>query len=79
MQLIAGVVVVALALVAIGFTAILLARGWNALREELAPGFRIDPPRPRSLILALLGVLLPVLLLAAFTTYFAIWLLRMLA
>ncbi len=70
-------VALGLALAGIIVTAILLVSGWNALGEELLPGFRIDPPRARSLALALLGVVLPILLLAAFTTYFAIWLLRM--
>ena len=70
-------VALGLALAGIIVTAILLVSGWNALGEELLPGFRIDPPRARSLALILLGVVLPILLLAAFTTYFAIWLLRM--
>ncbi len=72
-----SMVALGLALAGIIVTAILLVSGWNALSEELLPGFRIDPPRARSLALTLLGVVLPNLLLAAFTTYFAIWLLRM--
>ncbi len=70
-------VALGLALAGIIVTAILLVSGWNALGEELLPGFRIDPPRACSLALTLLGVVLPILLLAAFTTYFAISLLRM--
>ncbi len=77
MALVGSIVALGLALAGIIVTAILLVSGWNALGEELLPGFRIDPPRLRSLALALLGVVLPILLLAAFTTYFAIWLLRM--
>ena len=70
-------VALGLALAGIIVTAILLVSGWHALGEELLPGFRIDPPRMRALALTLLGVVLPILLLAAFTTYFAIRLLRM--
>ena len=77
MPLVGSMVALGLALTGIIVTAILLVSGWNALGEELLPGFRIDPPRARSLALTLLGVVLPILLLAAFTTYFAIWLLRM--
>ena len=74
-MIVGWIVVLGLALLAIAFTALLLASGWNAVREELWPGFRMDPPRPRSLALTLLGVVLPVLLIAALTTYLAIWLL----
>ena len=66
--------VASLALVSITFTALLLVSGWNALREELVPGFRSNPPRLRAVALTLLGVALPVLLTAALTGYFAIWL-----
>jgi hypothetical protein len=77
--MIAGaVVVVALALVAIIFTALLLASSWNALREELLPSFRIDPPGLRAIGVALVGLVLPVILLTLFTGYLAIWVLRML-
>jgi hypothetical protein len=77
--MIAGaVVVVALALVAIIFTALLLASSWNALREELLPSFRIDPPGLRAIGMALVGLVLPVILLTLFTGHLAIWVLRML-
>jgi hypothetical protein len=77
--MIAGaLVVVALALVAIIFTALLLASSWNALREELLPSFRIDPPGLRAICVTLFGMVLPVILTALFTGYLAIWVLRML-
>ena len=74
-MVVGSVVAAGLALLAILFAAILLISGWHALRGELLPGFRIDPPRPRSVGLAVLGVLLPILLIAAFTAYLAAWLL----
>ncbi len=63
------------ALLAITFTALMLVSAWNALREELVPGFRIDPPDLRSIGLALIGLVLPVALIAAFSAFCAIWLL----
>ena len=77
MRFVGSIIVFGLALVGIAFTALLLVSGWNALREEVMPGFRSNPPRARSLALTLLGVVLPILLIAAFTAYFAIWLLGM--
>ena len=77
--MIAGaLVVVALALVAIIFTALLLVSSWNALREELLPNFRIDPPGLRAIGVALIAMVLPVILTALFTGYLAIWVLGML-
>jgi hypothetical protein len=74
--MIAGVlVVVALALVAIIFTALLLVSSWNGIREELLPTFRIDPPGLRAIGMALIGMVLPVILTALFTGYLAIWVL----
>ncbi len=67
----------AIALLAMTFTALLLVSAWNAFRDELTPGFRIARPGARSLLLTLLGLLLPLALIAAFTTYLAIWLLGM--
>ena len=77
MTFLGAVIAFLLALTAIAFTAILLVSGWNALREEIMPNFRVAPPRPRTLGLALLGVVLPVVLTAAFTAYLAIWLIGM--
>ena len=78
MTFVGSIIVFSLALVGIAFTALLLASGWNTLRDEVVPGFRSNPPRARSLALTFLGVVLPILLIAAFTAYFAIWLLGML-
>ena len=77
--MIAGaLVVIVLALVAIIFTALLLVSSWNALREELLPSFRIDPPGLRTIAMALIAIVLPVILTALFTGYLAIWVLGML-
>lgn len=70
----AGTIVMGvLALIALVFTALLLVSAWYGAREELLPGFRIAPPGPGGLGLALIGMLLPVLLLALFTGYLAVW------
>ena len=78
MRIIGSIGAVGLSLLAIAFTASLFVSAWNALREEVAPGFRMDPPGPRSLVLTLCGVVLPILLLAALSTFLAISLLRIL-
>ncbi len=71
--MIAGAIVVAaLALVALVFTALLLVSSWNAIHEELLPNFRIDPPGPRALGMTLVGMILPVMLIALFTGYLAV-------
>jgi hypothetical protein len=75
MAIIGSIVLLVGALLAATFTALLLVSGWNAIREELVPGFRIDPPGPRSITLIAIGAVLPVVLIAAFITYFAIRLL----
>jgi len=80
MQMIAIVGIVstfALVLFVIAFTALLLVSGWNGLREELIPGFHIKPPSSRTVFLTFLGVALPLLLLAAFTTFLAVSMLGM--
>ena len=77
MVFVGGIIAFLLALAAIVFTAILLVSGWNALREEIFPNFRVSPPRPPTVALTLLGVVLPVVLIAAFTAYLAIWLIGM--
>lgn len=72
--MIAGTIVMGLlALIALVFTALLLVSAWHGVREELLPGFRSAPPGPVSLGLALIGILLPALLIALFTGYLAVW------
>lgn len=72
--MIAGALVMGvLALIALVFTALLLVSAWSGVRDELLPGFRSDPPGPGSLSLALIGMLLPVLLIVLFTGYLAVW------
>lgn len=69
-----GVIVLAGVVLAVG--GVTLWSGWRAVRDELRPGFRTRPPGPRSLSLTVIGVALPVLLIAAFTLYTALALLQ---
>jgi heme/copper-type cytochrome/quinol oxidase subunit 2 len=62
---IVGVVVLAVVVLAVAI--VTLWSGWRAYRDELQPGFRSNPPGPRSIVLTVLGVVLPVLVIAAFT------------
>jgi hypothetical protein len=72
--MIAGAIIMGLlALIALVFTALLLVSAWYGVREELVPGFRITPPGPGSLGLALVGMILPALLTALFTGYLSVW------
>jgi hypothetical protein len=66
-----------LAAIALGASGLMLWSGWLAYRGELQPGFRADPPGPRSITLTLLGVAIPVVLIAIFTLYLAIALVQM--
>ena len=75
MQIISSLVLLVGALLAATFTVLLLVSAWKAIREELIPGFHSDPPGPRSITLMLIGALLPIVIIAALTVYFAIWLL----
>lgn len=74
----AGTIVVVLALVALAFAVLLLISGWNGMREELLPSFRIDPPGPRTLSITLIGIVLPVILIALFCGYLALRLIELL-
>lgn len=77
--MIAGVLIMGvLALIALVFTALLLVSAWSAMREELLPTFRIDPPSPSGLALALIGMLLPVMLIILFTGSLAAWIIGLL-
>lgn len=69
-----GVFVLAVAVLLVG--GITLWSGWRALRDELRPGFITRPPGARSLSLTALGVVLPVLMIVAFTLYTALALLQ---
>lgn len=66
-----------LALIVLGVGGLTLWSGWQAFRDELGPGFRISPPGARSIGLTLLGVVLPVLMIALFTVYLALVLVRL--
>ncbi len=77
--MIAGaLIMVVLALIALSFAILLLVSAWNGVRGELIPHFRITPPGPRGLALALVGMLLPVLLIVLFSGYLAVWLIGLL-
>ncbi len=65
--------IAALAVVIAGVT---LWSGWRALDEEIRPNFKTSPPGPRSIVLTFIGVVLPLLMIAAFTLYLAVWVLR---
>ena len=71
MAVVGSILVLAAALLALGVAGLTLWSGWSAFRDELLPGFRTVPPRPRSLILTVLGVVLPLFAIAAFTLYLA--------
>jgi hypothetical protein len=55
---------------------VVLWSGWHAYRGEMKPGFKVSPPGPRSISLSLIGVAIPILLIAVFTIYLAIMLVR---
>ncbi len=71
MVVVGSILVLAAAVLALAVAGLTLWSGWRAFRDELIPGFRTVPPRPRSLILTALGVVLPLLVIAAFTLYLA--------
>ncbi len=56
----------------VALAAVTLWSGWLALRDELLPGFRTVPPRPRSILLTGIAVLLPICAIALFTLYLAV-------
>ncbi|HEX6289223.1 MAG TPA: hypothetical protein VFZ66_08535 [Herpetosiphonaceae bacterium] len=76
MTIIGVVLVLGLAVVAAGAAGLMLWSGWLALKDEVLPGFRMVRPNPGSLVLTALGVVLPILMIAAFTLYLAIWMLQ---
>lgn len=59
--------VIVLAVVVLSVALLTLWSGWRAYRDELRPGFRSNPPGVRSIALTLVGVVVPVLVIAAFT------------
>ncbi len=61
---------------ALAVAGVTLWGGWLALRDELVPGFRTVPPRPRSILLTGIAVLLPIVAIAAFTLYLAVTLVQ---
>jgi hypothetical protein len=70
------VLVLGLAVVAIGAAGVMLWTGWLALRDEVLPGFKMVRPGPGSIALTLIGVVVPILMIGTFSLYLAIWLVR---
>ncbi len=77
MTVIGMIVTLGLAIVVFGGAGLIFWAGWLALKQEVLPGFKTVPPGPGSLILTLLGVILPIVLIGVFTLYLAIWLVRL--
>ncbi len=77
MVIVGFVLVLGAVALAVGVAGIMLWSGWRAFKDELIPGFRTVPPRPRSLVLTLVGVVLPLLFIVAFTLYLAVTLLQL--
>jgi uncharacterized membrane protein YecN with MAPEG domain len=63
-----------LALLVAGVT---LWSGWRATQDELRPGFKTSPPRSSGLVLTLIGVIVPILIIGAFTIWLSIVLLQL--
>jgi hypothetical protein len=76
MAIVGFVLILGAVALAVAVAAITLWSGWRAFQDELIPGFRTVPPRPRTLVLTLVGVVLPLLAIAVFTLYLAITLLQ---
>ena len=76
MTIIGVVLVLGLAVMALGGAGLMLWSGWLALRDELLPGFKMVRPGPGSIALTLIGVVAPILIIGAFILYLAAWLVR---
>ena len=77
MTIIGIVLTLGLAIVVLGAAGLMLWSGWLALKQEVLPGFKMVRPGPGSVVLTLLGLILPILLIGVFTLYLAIWLVRL--
>lgn len=76
MTIIGAVLNLGFAVVAVAAAAVVLWSGWVTLRDEVRPGFKSVRPGPGSIVLTLLGVVFPVVMIALFTLYLAIWLIN---
>lgn len=72
MIVLGSLLVLVFALIALGVTGLMLWSGWLAVQDELRPDFKRRPPGPRTLSLTLIGVILPVIVIAVFTLYLAV-------
>lgn len=71
MGVLSSILMLGAALVSLFVAGLTLWSGWQAFHDELLPGFRTVPPRPRSVVLTVLGFVLPLAAIAAFTLYLA--------
>jgi hypothetical protein len=76
MTIIGVLLVLGLAVGAIGAAGLMLWSGWLALRDEVLPGFKSVRPGPGSIALTLIGVVGPIIVIAVFILYLAIWMVR---
>ena len=77
MTVLGSILIVSAALLSLLVAGLTLWSGWRAFQDELIPGFRTVPPRPRSVVLTALGVVLPLAAIAAFTFYLAVVLVQL--
>lgn len=76
MTIIGAVLNLGFAAIAVAAAAVVLWSGWLALRDEIRPGFKSVRPGPGGIVLTLIGVVFPVVMIALFTLYLAIWLIN---
>jgi hypothetical protein len=77
MAIVGFILILGAVALAVAVAIITLWSGWRTFRDELLPGFRPVPPSPRSIALTVVGVVLPLLVIAVFTIYLAVTLLRL--
>lgn len=77
MAVLGSILILGAALLSFVVAGLTLWGGWRAFHDELLPGFRTVPPRPRSVVLTALGVVLPLIAIAAFTCYLAVVLIQL--
>ena len=76
MAIIGVILVLGFAVVAVAVAGLMLWSGWLALKDEVLPGFKTVRPGPGAIALTVIGVILPIVLIAAFTLYLGIWLVQ---
>jgi hypothetical protein len=76
MLIIGALITIAAALAFLGVGALALFGGANATQQQVLPGFRPDRPSPIERVLTLLGVWVPILLIAVLCLLAAIKMLQ---